>query len=144
MALTSLLNWLWIGHVQPLQIPTMTRSNHRMLLLFSDGRHGMLRIADAERLQVRPGGCPNWSCQKHAYSLPAYRRGDLCANPVAGLPYGVCPNRVDSVQPRGAGLPRGLDSALLAGKGRRRQCERVPFDDHDFELCMDAESLPCL
>ena len=32
----------------------MTRSNQRMLLLLADGRSGLLRIADAERLQARP------------------------------------------------------------------------------------------
>lgn len=30
----------------------MTRSNQRMLLLLADGRSGLLRIADAERLQA--------------------------------------------------------------------------------------------
>jgi hypothetical protein len=39
----------------------MTRSNQRMLLLLADGRSGLLRIADAERLQARPR---NLQCQE--------------------------------------------------------------------------------
>ena len=35
--------------------PTMTTSNTRILLLLADGRSGLLRIADAERLQVDRG-----------------------------------------------------------------------------------------
>lgn len=33
-------------------VPTFTTSNDRMCLLLSTGRMGMLRIEDAERLQV--------------------------------------------------------------------------------------------
>lgn len=36
-------------------VPTFTTSNDRMLLLLSSGQSGMLRIEDAERLQVCPG-----------------------------------------------------------------------------------------
>lgn len=36
------------------RIPTMTRSNQRMLLLLSNGTAGLMRIADFERLQARP------------------------------------------------------------------------------------------
>lgn len=32
----------------------MTRSNQRILLLLKDGSSGLLRLADAERLQVEP------------------------------------------------------------------------------------------
>jgi hypothetical protein len=32
----------------------MTRSNQRMLLLLANGQSGLLRIADAERLQACP------------------------------------------------------------------------------------------
>lgn len=35
-------------------MPTFTTSNDRMMLLLSSGQSGMLRIEDAERLQV---GC---------------------------------------------------------------------------------------
>jgi hypothetical protein len=41
-------------------VPTFTTSNDRMLLLLSSGQSGMLRIEDAERLQVElisGGGC---------------------------------------------------------------------------------------
>lgn len=34
-------------------VPTFTTSNARMCLLLSNGRFGLLRIEDAERLQVR-------------------------------------------------------------------------------------------
>lgn len=34
-------------------MPTFTTSNERMLLLLADGASGMLRVEDAERLQVR-------------------------------------------------------------------------------------------
>lgn len=33
-------------------MPTFTTSNERMLLLLSSGASGMLRVEDAERLQV--------------------------------------------------------------------------------------------
>ena len=33
-------------------VPTFTTSNERMLLLLADGASGMLRVEDAERLQV--------------------------------------------------------------------------------------------
>lgn len=35
-----------------LQIPTMTTSNQRILLLLKNGAAGLLRTVDAERLQV--------------------------------------------------------------------------------------------
>jgi hypothetical protein len=33
-------------------VPTLTTSNDRMLLLLAGGQQGMLRVEDAERLQV--------------------------------------------------------------------------------------------
>jgi hypothetical protein len=36
-------------------VPTFTTSNARMCLLLSNGRFGLLRIEDAERLQVGAG-----------------------------------------------------------------------------------------
>jgi hypothetical protein len=40
-------------------VPTFTTSNDRMCLLLSSGRYGLMRIEDAERLQVCwwGGGC---------------------------------------------------------------------------------------
>ncbi len=38
-------------------VPTFTTSNDRMLLLLSSGQSGMLRIEDAERLQVSLPAC---------------------------------------------------------------------------------------
>jgi hypothetical protein len=45
-------------------VPTFTTSNERMCLLLADGTMGMLRIEDAERLQVEasvrlPASCPS-------------------------------------------------------------------------------------
>ena len=36
-------------------IPTMTTCNYRIGLLLADGQMGLLRIEDAERVQVSPG-----------------------------------------------------------------------------------------
>lgn len=39
-------------------MPTFTTSNARLCLLLPDGRYGLLRMEDAERLQVKGGeGC---------------------------------------------------------------------------------------
>jgi len=47
-------------------VPTFTTSNERILLLLADGRSGMLRIEDAERLQGLPEGytAPCWPIRK--------------------------------------------------------------------------------
>jgi hypothetical protein len=37
-------------------VPTFTTSNARLCLLLPDGRYGLLRMEDAERLQVRGEG----------------------------------------------------------------------------------------
>lgn len=43
-------------------VPTFTTSNERMLLLLSGGASGMLRVEDAERLQVSwEGAVAGWS-----------------------------------------------------------------------------------
>jgi site-specific DNA-cytosine methylase len=51
-------------------VPTFTTSNERILLLLADGRSGMLRIEDAERLQGLPEGytAPCWPIRKPGIS----------------------------------------------------------------------------
>ncbi len=61
-------------------VPTFTTCNDRLLILLQDGRRGMLRIEDAERLQGLP---PSWTA-------PCYP----LATPGGGAPRGIRPGNV--------------------------------------------------
>ena len=79
-------------------MPTFTTSNERMLLLLADGASGMLRVEDAERLQV------GWRGEVCSVWLP------WAATPACGFyPVDVCHELCSGQQaPAASGRPIGL------------------------------------